>query len=254
MINTFKKTKNATNQCNYVKADKYIEEFLNTKLYKHTRKKYKNFSKNKLNKLISNYKYLANNCETYDKFDKPTILKNIALSNSFGNPRKVFKKYHNNLKKFGLNPSVEEKKILTQQMKYLEYLPNDLRMYLSSGSLKMIGGTAPVLIPIITTIAGTGTNSFSDGDLTTATLNGPQGVVVDAAGNVYIADKINNRIRLITKSTGVISTIAGTGTPGFSGDGDQAIKAKLSAPQGVALDAAGNVYIAVNNSNRLRKI
>ncbi|PCH67244.1 MAG: hypothetical protein COC01_06190, partial [Bacteroidetes bacterium] len=108
---------------------------------------------------------------------------------------------------------------------------------------------------VISTIAGTGTPGFSGdgGSATTAQLNQPSGVHVDAAGNIYIADNSNNRIRFIDTS-GVISTIAGTGTPGFSGDGAAAVSAQLNDPGGVVVDAAGNIYIVDGLNNRIRLI
>src|SRR5262245_1986273 len=93
--------------------------------------------------------------------------------------------------------------------------------------------------------AGTGTAGFS-GDGGPATLaqlsNQIRGMAVDAAGNVFIADTANNRVRKVTPA-GIISTIAGTGTRGFSGDGGPATSAQLG-PQSVALDSAGNLFIA----------
>ena len=99
---------------------------------------------------------------------------------------------------------------------------------------------------VITTIVGTGTGSYSgDGaSATSATLLGPRGIVVDTTGNVYIADEANHRIRKATISTGIISTIAGTGTASYSGDGSQATSANLNTPTGVVVDSSGNVYIA----------
>ena len=73
-------------------------------------------------------------------------------------------------------------------------------------------------------------------------MNGPIGVAVDSAGNLYIADTGNNRIRKV--SNGVITTVAGNGTPGFSGDNGPATSAQLNDPYGVAVDSAGNLYIA----------
>ncbi len=109
---------------------------------------------------------------------------------------------------------------------------------------------------IISTVAGNGTTGFSGdgGDATSASLNSSAGVAVDAAGNIYIADRANNRIRKVTAATGIISTIAGNGTSGFSGDGGAAMSAKLNNPGGVAVDAAGNIYFAEKNNLRIRKV
>ncbi|MBI3939488.1 MAG: SMP-30/gluconolactonase/LRE family protein [Acidobacteria bacterium] len=108
---------------------------------------------------------------------------------------------------------------------------------------------------VIDTIAGDGSPSFSgDGNLAVlAQLNSPQGLVLDSAGNLYIADTGNHRIRRIT-TDGVISTIAGNGTGGFGGDGGQATAAQLDTPIDVAVDDSGNVYIADSNNNRIRKM
>ncbi len=86
-----------------------------------------------------------------------------------------------------------------------------------------------------------------------AQLNGPRSVAVDAAGNIYIADTENQRIRMVTKS-GLISTIAGTGVAGFGGDGGAAVAARLNRPLSVAVDKAGNVYIADYFNSRIRRI
>jgi uncharacterized protein (TIGR03437 family) len=107
---------------------------------------------------------------------------------------------------------------------------------------------------VITTIAGNGTQGFSgdNGSATSAQLYFPDGVAVDSAGNVYIADSSNNRIRKV--SNGVITTIAGNGTQGFSGDNGSATSAQLSFPDGVAVDSSGDLYIADSYNSRIRKV
>ena len=107
----------------------------------------------------------------------------------------------------------------------------------------------------ITTIAGTGVPGFSGdgGPAVEAHLRAPRGVAVDGAGNLYIADSPNHRI-LKVDSTGTITTIAGTGVPGFSGDGGPAVEAHLAYPGGVAVDGAGNLYIADTANRRIRKV
>ena len=107
----------------------------------------------------------------------------------------------------------------------------------------------------ITTIAGTGEFGFSGdgGPAVEAELHSPRGVAVDSAGNLYIADSRNRRIRKVD-STGTITTIAGTGEFGFSGDGGPAVEAELRSPRGVAVDSAGNVYIADSGNRRIRKV
>jgi sugar lactone lactonase YvrE len=106
---------------------------------------------------------------------------------------------------------------------------------------------------IITTVAGTGIPGFSgDGQFAqTAQFAAPSGIVVDKNGNVYVSDTNNYRVRKIDTS-GTITTIAGTGVAGFSGDGGQATSAQLSYPTGIKLDAAGNIYIA--DSGAVRRI
>ena len=105
----------------------------------------------------------------------------------------------------------------------------------------------------ITTIAGTGELGFGGdgGPATDARLAFPTDVAVDGAGNLYIADSRNHRIRKVD-SSGTITTIAGSGEPGFSGDGGPATDARLARPTGVAVDDAGNVYIADTDNHRIR--
>jgi sugar lactone lactonase YvrE len=107
-----------------------------------------------------------------------------------------------------------------------------------------------------TNLAGTGMPGFSgDGEAATAAqLYSPRDVAYDASGNLYIADAGNNRIRRIDHATGVITTVAGTGEAGESGDGGSALAAKLDYPCGVLIDAAGNLLIADTSNHRIRKV
>lgn len=108
---------------------------------------------------------------------------------------------------------------------------------------------------IITTIAGTGVAGFSgDGKFdTSAELNLPTGLATDRKGNLFIADQGNNRIRRISANT-IITTYAGTGNAGYSGDGGNALAADLNTPSGLATDAAGNLYVSEELNNRIRRI
>ena len=109
---------------------------------------------------------------------------------------------------------------------------------------------------IITTVAGDGSQGFSGdgGPATSAQLAGPIGVALDRAGNLYIADYLNDCIRHVVAATGIITTVAGDGSRGFSGDGGPATAAQLYAPYGVVLDARGHLYIADGANNRIRKV
>src|SRR5204863_478114 len=109
---------------------------------------------------------------------------------------------------------------------------------------------------IITTVAGNGINTFAGdgGAATSASLSHPNGVALDAGGNLYIADLGNERIRKVAAATGIITTVAGNGVISFAGDGGAATSASLTRPTGVALDASGNLYIADNVNHRIRKV
>ena len=108
---------------------------------------------------------------------------------------------------------------------------------------------------IITTVAGTfGTGYNGDGgQATNAMLSYPRGVALDAAGNLYIADTANHRIRMVS-TNGIIITVAGNGTRGYAGDGGTATKASLYYPSGVALDVFGDLYVADSSNSRIRKV
>jgi hypothetical protein len=114
---------------------------------------------------------------------------------------------------------------------------------------------------IITTIAGNfvwwmqeGRFSGDGGVATNASLNNPIGIASDANGNLYIADTSNVRIRKVAADTGIITTVAGNGVYGFSGNGGAATSASLNWPAGVALDASGDLYIADTFNGRIRKV
>jgi sugar lactone lactonase YvrE len=109
---------------------------------------------------------------------------------------------------------------------------------------------------IITTIAGTNVAGYSGdgGAATAAKLNFPQGIVADSAGNVYIADFYNSRIRRVDATTGVITTVAGNGTAGYSGDGGPATGAELFDASALAIDSSGNIYISDYYNSMIRKV
>ncbi len=107
---------------------------------------------------------------------------------------------------------------------------------------------------IITTVAGGGHYGLGDGGAATnASLVQPSGVAVDASGNLFIADTWNNRIREVDPD-GIITTVAGNGSYGYSGDGGQATSASLAGPSGVAVDASGNLFIADTGNFRIREV
>ena len=116
--------------------------------------------------------------------------------------------------------------------------------------IRMVSNTG-----IITTVAGTGEygSSVDGGAATSATLNWPTGISVDISGNLYIVETDTNKIRMVT-SAGIITTFAGTGTYGDSGDGGAATSAHMDHLLGVAVDRSGNVYIADADNNKIRMV
>src|ERR1035437_10517189 len=104
----------------------------------------------------------------------------------------------------------------------------------------------------MTTIAGGGSGG-DGGAAISASLNDPTGVAVDAAGNTYIAEEGKHRIRKVD-TNGTISTVAGNGSPGYSGDGSLASNASLNSPYQVTVDRSGNLYVADYDNNRIRKV
>jgi sugar lactone lactonase YvrE len=108
---------------------------------------------------------------------------------------------------------------------------------------------------LISTLAGNRTPGYSGdgGAATSGELSGPFGVAVDASGNLFIADTDNSRIREVG-TNGIITTVAGNGTPGYSGDGGAATNGELSYPYGVALDASGSLFVADLGNNGIRKV
>ena len=108
----------------------------------------------------------------------------------------------------------------------------------------------------VTTIAGTGAagSTGDGGPATAARLNGPTRIAFNAAGDLFIADSVNNKIRKVTMSTGVITTVVGTGTAGNTGDGGAALSARLRNPYDVAFSTDGTMYIADRGNHRVRKV
>lgn len=121
-----------------------------------------------------------------------------------------------------------------------------IRKVTPQGVISTVAGTGSITIPIL--------NNLGDGGPATKATFIPWDVKADAAGNLYISDWQGHRIRRVDAATGIITTVAGTGTAGFSGDGGPATSAAINSPSGLTLDAQGNIYFADSLNHRVRKI
>jgi sugar lactone lactonase YvrE len=128
-----------------------------------------------------------------------------------------------------------------------------IRVVYSSGSVPNLSN---LTAGDIYTVAGTGTAGYNGDNIlaTGAELNSPTDVKLDGYNNIYLTDIGNNRVRMVAASTGIITTVAGTGLAGYNGDNQLALGAELNWPAGVAVDAGDNVYIADGLNNRIRKV
>jgi len=134
------------------------------------------------------------------------------------------------------------------------FVDNSLNVYVADNYNQRIrkitpGGT-------ISTLLGNGTTGYTGdgGPASAATMNKPNGIVLDTAMNMFITEWYNSVVRRVDASTGIITTVAGTGTSGYSGDGGPATNAKLGTPGGACLDRDNNIYIPDYANHRIRKV
>jgi len=121
-----------------------------------------------------------------------------------------------------------------------------IRKVTPAGIISTVAGTGSITIPVL--------GNLGDGGPATSATFIPWDVKPDAAGNLYISDWLGHRIRKVDAATGIITTVAGTGTAGFSGDGGPATSAAINGPTGLTIDAQGNLYFADSLNHRVRKI
>ncbi|MBX2904570.1 MAG: T9SS type A sorting domain-containing protein [Taibaiella sp.] len=131
---------------------------------------------------------------------------------------------------------------------FTEFGNNIIRKVNTAGIISTVAGV-PGSVP-----APAPAPSGDGGPATSAILGYPWGIAIDASGNIIVADQLNNRIRKVNTTTGIITSIAGNGFVGWTGDGGPATAARVNYPLGVAIDAPGNIYIADYANNRVRKI
>ena len=137
-----------------------------------------------------------------------------------------------------------------------DYENSRVRIVTRTGTVNTFAGSGacqPGVAPLGITVCQGGF-AGDGGPARNALLNYAASVALDAAGNVYIADTINHRIRLVDAPTGIIYTIAGNGVNGFSGDGGPALAAEISFPAGIAVDRSGRVYFSDENNHRVRML
>ncbi len=128
-------------------------------------------------------------------------------------------------------------------------------LYISDNGNRRVRKVSPAYGGIITTVAGNGTAGFSGdgGEAVDAQIDGVVDIAIDPKGNVFLSDQGNHRIRKVSPD-GIITTFAGTGTPGFNGDNIPATIAKLNIPEGICVDGNGNLYISDVGNNRIRRV
>lgn len=145
---------------------------------------------------------------------------------------------------------------MVHSVRIMKRLLQSCTLLLLAGSTAHLHAQALQFVPAITTYAGTGTSGYSgdNGQAALALLSSPHISDTDAAGNLYITDTTNSVVRRVDAVTGIITTFAGTGTAGYSGDNGLATAAKLNQPKGLRVDAFGNVVIADLNNNRIRSV